>query len=688
MADYAERDGGSCFRDFHLCESNDFPVCTKSSIFTPQKHLPLKKHFWLILIFWFAVAGKLGAVENATTFSQADFQVSVPQVLVSDVVQDIEVRVRGELFGQLEGQTVIAEFNGEPLELVFEKNLAVISYNFPEEEQLTLSIDSFYWEKHITPIPLWMSILPPLIAILIALLLKEVYVALFLGVLSGTTIMFYYQGAGFFVAIFKGSLAVIDTYVLQSLMNSGHMSIIIFSMLIGGVVHLITRNGGMLGVVNRLLRYAKDARSGQFVTWLLGLAIFFDDYANTLVVGNTMRPVTDRLRVSREKLAYIVDSTAAPVAAVAFVTTWIGAELSYIQQGIDTIGLEESAYNIFFNSLAFSYYPFLTLAFVLMLIWQQRDFGPMYKAEKHARTHPDFHRDLEASTSTTSLSIGTSREPRAFNAIIPVLIIVFGTITGLLYTGWDARIWADDGLAFTRKISATIGGADSYAALLWSSLMATLVAIALTLGQKLLSLKDTIESLVEGFKMMLTAILILTLAWSVALVTEHMHTADFISNGLLELSFSPYLLPALTFILAALVSFSTGSSWGTMAILYPLILPTSWLLTNEYGMNQEANLLIFYNVVSAVLAGSVLGDHCSPISDTTILSSLATSCNHIEHVRTQLPYAMIVGLTSIVAGTIPAAFGISAYILFPLALALLYLQIRLFGKKLPSPIKV
>ncbi len=648
----------------------------------------MKKHFWLILIFWLAVAGKLGAVENATTFSQADFELSLPKVLVSDVAQDIEVRVHGAFFGQLDGQTIWAEFNGEPHELVFEKNLAVISYNFPEEEQLTLSIDGFYWEKHITPIPLWMSILPPLIAILIALLLKEVYVALFLGVLSGTTIMFYYQGAGFFVAIFKGSLAVIDTYVLQSLMNSSHMSIIIFSMLIGGVVHLITRNGGMLGVVNRLSRYAKDASSGQFVTWLLGLAIFFDDYANTLVVGNTMRPVTDRLRVSREKLAYIVDSTAAPVAAIAFVTTWIGAELSYIQQGIDTIGLEESAYNIFFNSLAFSYYPFLTLAFVLMLIWQQRDFGPMYKAEKHARTHPDFHRDLESSASATGLSIGTSREPRAFNAIIPVLVIVFGTIAGLLYTGWDQSIWADESISVMRKISAIIGGANSYAALLWSSTMATLVAIALTLGQKLLSLKDTIESLVEGFKMMLTAILILTLAWSVALVTEHMHTADFISKGLLELSFSPYLLPALTFILAALVSFSTGSSWGTMAILYPLILPTSWLLTNEYGMDHNCNLLIFYNVVSSVLAGSVLGDHCSPISDTTILSSLASSCNHIEHVRTQLPYAMVVGLTSIVIGTIPAAYGVSAYLLFPLALALLYLQIRLFGKKLPAPIKV
>jgi len=322
-----------------------------------------------------------------------------------------------------------------------------------------------------------------------------------------------------------------------------------------------------------------------------------------------------------------------------------------------------------------------------MLVWQQRDFGPMFKAEKNARINHDFHQKLaETENASNTLTAETPQKPRAFNAVIPVLIIVLGTITGLLYTGWDQAVWHDEAISFTRKISAIIGGADSYTALLWSSLLAMVVAIALTLTQRLLSLKDTVESLVDGFKMMLTAILILTLAWSVALVTDHMHTADFISKGLLELSFSPYLVPAFTFILAALVAFSTGSSWGTMAILYPLILPTSWLLTHETGMTEANSLLIFYNVVSAVLAGSVLGDHCSPISDTTILSSLASSCNHIDHVRTQLPYALTVGFVSIVFGTVPAAFGIPAYVLFPASMVLLYLIIRLFGRKLPEAI--
>lgn len=646
----------------------------------------MKNRLVIFLIFILTASG-LTADDLIHSYDLNNFQVTLPNVLVSDVNQQIEIRAVGELFGKLEGQVIIAVFNGEMQKLSFEKNLAVIKHDFPDEELLTITIDGFHWQQEVTPIPLWMSVLPPLIAILMALLLKEVFVALFLGILSGTTIMFYYQGSGIFVAVFKGLLAIIDTYVMQSLLDPGHMAIIIFSMVIGGMVHLITRNGGMLGVVNRLSRFAKDARSGQFVTWLLGIAIFFDDYANTLVVGNTMRPVTDRLRVSREKLAYIVDSTAAPVAATAFVTTWIGAELSYIQDGLNTIGLQESAYNVFFNSLAYSYYPILALLFIVMLVWQQRDFGPMFKAEKNARLSPDFHQKLtETENAANSLTAETHQKPRAFNAVIPVLIIVLGTITGLLYTGWDQAVWSDEAISFTRKISTIIGGADSYAALLWSSLLAMLVAIALTLTQKLLSLKDTIESLVDGFKMMLTAILILTLAWSVALVTDHMHTADFISKGLLELSFSPYLVPAFTFILAALVAFSTGSSWGTMAILYPLILPTSWLLTHETGMTEANSLLIFYNVVSAVLAGSVLGDHCSPISDTTILSSLASSCNHIDHVRTQLPYALTVGFVSIVFGTIPAAFGIPAYLLFPAGIILLYLIIRFFGRKLPEAI--
>ncbi len=520
-----------------------------------------------------------------------------------------------------------------------------------------------------------------------ALLFKEVFVALFTGLLIGTTTIAYYQGAGIFVAFFRGLFAVSETYIIEAMNDRGHLSIIVFSMMIGGMVNLITRNGGMKGVVNRLSKYANTARSGQLVTWLLGIIIFFDDYANTLVVGNTMRPVTDRLRISREKLAYIVDSTAAPIASIAFVTTWIGAELSYIQNGTQTIGLEQSPYTIFLNSLAYSFYPVLALIFILILVWKQRDFGPMLKAERLARKTGVSETDEKEgfSNDINTLEVAKHIKPKAFNAVIPVMVIIVGTIAGLFYSGWDNAIWESD-LSLTKKLSAIIGAADSYKALLWSSLLGMVTAVLLTQIQKLLRLKEAIDSLINGFRIMLTAIVILILAWSIARVTEHMHTADFISQLLIAIELPPYLVPALTFIMAALVAFSTGSSWGTMAILYPLILPASWLIATNHGLSTTESYSIFYNVVSTVLAGSVMGDHCSPISDTTILSSLASSCNHIGHVRTQLPYALTVGGVSVLVGTIPAAMGWPAWILFPTAVFVLFLIIH-FGAEKPNRLK-
>jgi Na+/H+ antiporter NhaC len=519
-----------------------------------------------------------------------------------------------------------------------------------------------------------------------ALFFKEVYTALFIGILVGTFIIFFYKGQSFFEALFNGFFAVIDTYILESMENKDHLSIIIFSMLIGGMVGVISKNGGMKGIVRILSKHANNARSGQLVTWLMGILIFFDDYANTLVVGNTMRPVTDRLKISREKLAYIVDSTAAPVASVAFVTTWIGAELSYIQDGIKSLGLDETPYDVFLGSLQFSYYPILALVFILFLVWKRRDFGPMYRAEMDARNDiktSSINAGLEKQTSGFEDENLDENKIRWYNAFIPVAVVVLGTITGLIVTGMQAVGW-DSNIAFSTNLANIIGNSNSFSALLWASLAGVAVAITLTVFQKILSLRKSIDALIGGFQTMLTAVVILILAWSIALLTEHIHTAEFISGSLIKFQLSPYLVPALTFLLAALVSFSTGSSWGTMAILYPLMLPASWLICTEFGMDYDTSMLIFHNVVSAVLAGSVLGDHCSPISDTTILSSLASSCNHIDHVRTQMPYALTVGGVGMLLGTIPAAYGVPAYILFPINILVLFIIVHFAGKRLPK----
>jgi Na+/H+ antiporter NhaC len=531
--------------------------------------------------------------------------------------------------------------------------------------------------------PMWLSILPPLIAIVLALIFREVLLALFAGIWVGGFVIYDLS----FKSIFTGLLAVGDTYLVQALIDTDHVSVILFSMLIGGMVAIISKNGGMAGIVNLLSRYARSAKSSQVVTWALGIAIFFDDYANTLIVGNTMRPVTDKHRVSREKLAYIVDSTAAPVAAIAFVTTWVGAELGYIKDAATALGIEEGAYSLFFHSLEYAYYPVLTLVFMLMLILMNRDFGGMHQAEIRART-------TGAVTSASTDSKGEARqqqemaefEPvdisrtRAINALLPVLVVIFGTIAGLLYTGFNPDIWADSSIGFMRKLSITIGDSNSYVSLIWASLSGVIVAVILTVSQRIMSLSETMESLIVGFKTMLPAILILVLAWSLAAVTQELYTAEYLTS-LFSGNISPRFLPEITFFLAAIIAFSTGSSWGTMAILYPLMLPAAWYVSQTQGYSLEETMPIIYNVISVVLAGSVFGDHCSPISDTTILSSLASGCNHIDHVKTQLPYAIAVALVANLVCTNLSSWGVHWLLVYFIGAAILWGIIKLIGKK-------
>ncbi len=645
--------------------------------------------FISLLFFPFITWSQISSLQGAEEFNlnNENSRVILPGIIVQNIPVTISLELTdSEMLAGKEGVELDFLVNGKLKTCMLKNGRASFSYTFSSRQEISIVAGDFLFEKEVNPIPLWMSVLPPLIAILIALIFKEVFTALFLGLLVGTSVISFYQGNSVFIALGKGILTIVDTYILQSLMDKGHLSIIVFSMLIGAMVNLITRNGGMKGVVNILSRYAKSPRSGQFITWLLGIFIFFDDYANTLVVGNTMRPVTDKLKISREKLSYIVDSTAAPIAAIAFVTTWIGAELSYIQDGINTIGLTESAYGVFIQSLGYAFYPILALLFILILVYLKRDFGPMASAETKARKGElgqTQNNTYSFAGNLSEMEIPKGIKTRWFNAVIPVVVVVFGTIIGLISTGMQEVGWETD-MGFAKNISQIIGNADSYKALLWSSMAGTIVALVLTMSQRILNLKDSIDSLVKGFKTMLTAILILVLAWSIALITQHLHTAEFISKILVDFRMSPFLIPSITFILAAFVAFSTGSSWGTMAILYPLVLPSCWLLTQQFGLEYDESMRIFYIVVSSVLAGSVLGDHCSPISDTTILSSLACSCNHIEHVRTQLPYALIVGVVSIMLGTLPAAYGISPWILFPAGLLFLYIVVVVFGKKIET----
>lgn len=615
-------------------------------------------------------------------YSTNEFKITHKSYTVNSISSEISVKYTGD-------ETILPTFiwvNNETIPLVWNDLQAKLNYTFTEE-QTPITIGQTEEILNVNIIPLWWSIVPPLMAILLALLFKEVVTSLFIGILVGAAILGVYAGG--IDGIWTGLLAVIDTYVINSLNNWGHLAVIIFSMLIGALVSVISKNGGMKGVVDRVSVYANSPRSGQFATWLLGILIFFDDYANTLVVGNTMRPVTDKLKISREKLSYLVDSTAAPIAAIAFVTTWIGAELGYIESGVAQINeagsqIEMGAYAIFLSSLQYSFYPILALLFMLILIWKGKDFGPMHKAEMNARKGEDvYHHGPEKLAELAEFEVKEGAKTRSYNAVIPIGVVIIGTLLGLLVTGWNTEVWNDETLSFSRKLSAIIGASDSYTALLWSSMVALIVAIGLSVGQRILTLEESMHSVMSGFKTMMNAVIILVLAWSLASITEDLHTATFLTQ-LFGGNIAPWLMPAITFLLAALVAFSTGSSWGTMAILYPLMLPAAWSVCMASGYDTEMALNIFFNVTSCVLAGSVLGDHCSPISDTTILSSLASSCKHIDHVRTQMPYALTVGIVAVVFGTIPTALGLSSWIAFPMCLLVLYAVVQFVGKKVPN----
>jgi len=447
---------------------------------------------------------------------------------------------------------------------------------------------------------------------------------------------------------------------------------VLFSLMVGGMVGIISRNGGMQGIVNHIVGWADSARHASSATVIMGFAIFFDDYANTLVVGNTMRSVTDKMRVSREKLAYLVDSTAAPVAALALVTTWIGTEVGLIGDAINKIeGFTEPAYIVFLKTIPYSFYPLLALVFVWIIVLGNRDFGPMYQAEIRARNAPPPEEDENGQAPDEIITAKRNRPHRPLNAIIPVAVLIFTVLGGLWVTGEGDNL---------RDI---IGSSDSYKALMWASLLAVLAAAVLSISQGILDIEQTVDAWFRGLKTMLYAMIILVLAWSLGNTTEELGTAHFLVS-ILGGQLLAGLLPALVFLIAAATAFATGSSWGTMGILMPLVVPLGWAVLEQSGSVAPGDMHILYSAIASVLAGAVWGDHCSPISDTTILSSMATQCDHIEHVRTQLPYAMTVGVTALVIGSLPVAFGLPLWISLLTGVIILLAIARMFGKPVPD----
>ncbi len=537
--------------------------------------------------------------------------------------------------------------------------------------QITLS--GFHAKSEIRIIPGILSIIPPLVAILLALIFRQVIVSLLLGVYIGAVFIFDNNPL-------TGLLRLIDTYVINAIADPSHIQIIVFTLLFGGVIGLISKSGGTRGIANVITSFARSRKSGLISTWLSGIIIFFDDYANTLIVGNLMRPVTDKMRISREKLSFIVDATAAPVASVFIVSSWIGFEVGLIQHGLQSIGSLENAYDVFIQTIPYRFYPIGMIIFVFLIAYMQRDFGPMYHAEqraiKKAKVSKDDSKAAKDLTETSEM-FGNDDKAKWFNGVIPILIIVLGTIAGLIYTGITSL--HHQGI-YDYNIRDIIGNSDSYVSLIWASFGACIIAAIMIISQRIMNLSETIDAWFIGIRSMLLAVIILTLAWAIGNITQEIKTADYIISMISD-TINPRFLPVIVFLVCALTSFATGTSWGTMAIMMPIVIPLSFSVSTLYHYDPINSDIILHGVISSVLAGCVFGDHCSPISDTTILSSMASACDHVDHVRTQLPYAILVAVIGMSVGDIPTAFGFSPYLSILIMTILLITILFLVGKK-------
>jgi Na+/H+ antiporter NhaC len=501
----------------------------------------------------------------------------------------------------------------------------------------------------------WLSIVPPLLAIGLALAARQVVVALLLGLWVGATIV-----AG---DPFSGFLRLGDRYLVGALADDSHAAILVFSTILGGMVGVLARSGATEGIVHWLRGRVRQRRGGMVATAVMGTIIFFDDYANTLLVGSTMRPLTDRLRVSREKLSYLVDSTAAPVATVAVISTWVGFEVGLIQDAMARLGGDATAYTFFIRSIPYSYYPLLTLVFVYAIAITGRDFGPMRRAEERALNEGRLLREgAQPASDVGDLGVvneESGREPaHPLLAGLPILTVILTTALGLYFDGRQTAV--EKGIV-DLNLREILNHADSFAVLTWAALGGAMLAVVLVVGSRRQGLVEAVDGFVQGAKAMVIAMIILILAWSLSAVCETLGTADFLVEVARQ-GLSARALPALAFVLAAAVSFATGTSWGTMAILVPLIYPLGAELPVAAGLDAEVAVRIHLAAVSAVLAGAVFGDHCSPISDTTILSSLATGADHVDHVKTQLPYALLVGGVALFVGYLPVGWGLSPWL--------------------------
>jgi len=528
------------------------------------------------------------------------------------------------------------------------------------------------------------ALLPPLLAILLAFVFRKVIGALAIAVVAAALLAADFAPGA--------SISNVWTIMAPALTSPFNLSIYAFTIFLIGMIGIQLRNGGLDGFIDLLARRATGRRSAQAVTAAMGGAVFFDDYANSIVVGASARPLTDRFKISREKLAYLVDSMAAPVAGIAIVSTWIGFEVGLFNDQADLLQeVGTGGYGIFFAVLPYRFYCILSIVMVALIAVTGRDFGPMRKAEQRAARGDGLiapGATPMASDALTSLGPAEGVQRRWINGVLPVVLVLTGVVVGYAVAG--ARLTTVEvsltsldwwQVAFSAAGDSMGGNLGAYILLL-ASIAGSLTAATMTVSQKLLSPRETFGAWWQAVSAVAPTLVILALAIAIRKATEIVHADWFLVTLLGDINL--IALPMAIFLLAAVTAFSTGTSWGTMGILMPVVVPLVYAQVKAHGGDP----LVLALCLSAVLDGAIFGDHCSPISDTTVMSSMASACDHIDHVRTQMPYATAVMLAAGIGGyTLTAWAGTSPWTAYAVGGFALALVVLVFGKPMPAELR-
>ena len=623
---------------------------------------------------------------TAAAATPAEFQAKWPSVRLWVGATD----VKGiELTAMTPEGTVDTEFSGQvaikglalTASITAEAGVVKVPPTTIEADTLIVMHGPVTSRIEVPTLPGLLSLLPALLAIVLALVTRQVLLSLLGGVWLGAWL------------IHGGPITAVPRaldLIAGVAADADRVKIMVFTLLMGGMVGVISTSGGTSGIVSVVVRFAKNARSAALATWGMGMLVFFDDYASSLLVGSTMRPVSDRFGMSREKLSYLVDSTAAPIASLALVSTWVGYEVSILGEAMTAAGIERDAYEVFLKGVPSRFYQMFALLFVVMIAALGRDFGPMLTAERRARHEGKPIRDGGEPLMDTGLMEEAdelaSATPRWWLAIAPIATLVITVLVHLWTTGSEAGLSDPAGYlaakndGVVRLFGYVLSNAASYDALLYGSGFAAGVAILLAVAARALTVTQSINALVRGVRAMTLAIMVLILAWSIGKVMEDLRAGAYVASVLAG-SLPAWSLPSLTFLLAGLIALATGTSWGTMAILFPIVIP---VVAAHQGTELFDALLL--GTSSAILGGAVFGDHCSPISDTTVLSSIASASDHVDHARTQAPYAISCAVVSLAVGYVPLGFGLSPWISVVVGVGLLFALVRFVGKDPEAPV--